>query len=1435
MCGIYGYYSYYKNDHEFNRIAIYTDRALYRPGQKVQAAAIFYTNRNGFENEVQAGREVTATLYDANYKEVESKKLTTDAYGTASTEFLLPTKALSGRYQIRFNNSSKAIRVEEYKRPTFQVEMPDVTQDYKAGDTLTVQATAKSYAGVPVQGAKVRYTVERRRAYWWFSYRRYWMDDVEEGDNNILSGEALTDAEGHFEVKMPLVLPESRYPLFYNFVMTADVTDVAGETHQGLLSVPLGNRKTAITADLPEMILKEQMPPLKLHVLNAGGKDVSTSLRYQIDGGKWISATSNTALTLPKLKSGKHLLKAEYGEEKLEQTFVVFSLDDKSLVTDTTDWFYISARQFADDTTPVTVQIGSSYGDLHVFYSIVAGNSILDYGAMERSGDLINKKFTYREDYGDGIALNFAWVRNGKVYNHTAQIKRPLPDKELRMKWETFRDRLTPGQQEEWTLSITDVEGKPVAAQLMATLFDKSLDQILVHNWELSPALQLSIPSVQWFYGQPSALHRAGYRPVKYLNAEPLSFSRFDDSLFPNMFYGRYMFRRVGVLHKNMAMAAKANVMTEEAEGEVLKAREVATADAVYQSADETDQALSGSIGGLDLKEAKASDEEGIPQVELRQNLQETAFFYPQLMADSTGLVSLKFTLPESLTTWRFLSIAHTKDMMHGFLSGEAVAQKEVMIQPNLPRFIRTGDKATISARVFNTTDKPLTATVRLVLSDPESNAVVYSERSTETLPANQSIATTFPVDGSQLVQRSLLVCTMTVETESHSDGEQSYLPVLSNMERVTVSVPFTQNEPGTKEIDLSKLFPTAVANPAAVAARPLDACYQRDARNSTLYTQHSKLSIEYTNNPAWLMVQALPTVAQPCDKNAISQAAAFYANSLGLHILNQAPQAKHVFESWKREQTTTVEDATLLSSLSKNEELKDLLLNETPWVMDADRETEQMNRLADFFDENLMQQRNASAIENMRQLQNGDGSWSWYPGMRGSLWITISVSEMLVRLNKMAGKQQPTADMLTRAFRFMDSEMVRIVDEMKKEEKKGHQQTFPGGFALEYLYLTTLDGRQHDAKTKVAQTYLKNLLKKQTRNQSIYAKALSAIILNSATYIKSLKEYTVYSEEMGRYYDTQRAAYSWRDYRIPTQVAAIEAIQLLTPQDTQTLDEMRRWLLQEKRTQAWDTPINSVNAIYAFLNEKATAGSEKEATESGKATTESGKLTTATPAVLAIDGSPIGTSTPTAGIGYVKTTLPITSDKLPHTFTAEKTSKGTSWGAVYAQFMQSTSDITDQQSGISVKREIITSTAVAARPLDACYQRDARNSTLYTLHSPLKIGDRIKIRITIEAQRDYDFVQVIDRRAACMEPVSQLSGYQYALGGDGAYCTPKDYTTNYYFDRLSKGKHVIETEYYIDRAGTYETGTCVVECAYAPAFRALSHSLTFNVLPNEK
>ena len=1357
--GIWNQFSFYENTRETQYVTLYTDRSIYRPGQTVHVAALAFLNQRGLTTKAMPNKNMRLTLRNANHKVVEEKEVTTDEFGMASADFVLPQNGLNGTYVIQSNvgNGYAHLTVDEYKRPTFQIEFPEVKESYQHGDTVKVKAYAKSYAGVPVQGAKVTYRVDRSQAFWWW---RFGGDS--DANAQLLEGETVTDADGAFTIPMPMMLPESALAdrdhtaRFYQIKAWAQVTDQAGESHEGEMTLPLGNKNTAISCDVPEKSLREDLKTITFSRHNMAGTVIEGRIKWQIDGGEWHDAEANKPVDISQLplSSGRHEVQAVCENDTVKQTFVVFSLADKRPCIETHDWFYQTSSVFPRDGKPVTIQVGSSDTDTHILYTIISGKRVLESGVIDQSNAILTRQFTYREEYGSGLLLTYAWVKEGQMYQHQTQIMRPLPDKRLILTWKTFRDRLTPGQKEEWTLHIARPDGTPAKAQLLAAMYDKSLDNILSHGWDFSPNIHQNLPSAHWRKGYYGSRHFSGTAPQRYMRVLDLSFNRIDPSLLSMYWYGavdELKTMSLGSANSSKRLLASRSAAPKAIGSFDMQAKEMA-AETVAAEEMLADVAFSEPDAG-----SAASGNNGQEQ-QMRENLNETAFFYPALTTDADGNVAVKFTLPESLTTWRFMGLGHDKEMNYGMLNGEAVAKKDVMIQPNMPRFVRQGDKATLSARIFNTGEQAVSGTARLQLIDPETNKVIDQSTQPVTLDVNSTTTVAF-VCAPKATWPALLIAKCSVEGKTFSDGEQHYLPVLPDVEMVVNTLPFTQNTAGLKEIDLTKLFP------------------QSRSKDHT-----PKLTVEYTNHPAWLMIQALPSVAARNDKDVISQATAFYANSLGAFIMKQNPTIKGTIEQWQQELGT---ETSLMSSLQKNQDLKSLVIDETPWVMDADREADQKRQLINYFDDNTLQYRLDKNLQNLRDLQNGDGSWSWWPGMPGNLYMTTAVVKMLTRLNAMTGAQQGTTQMLSSAMQYLGKEMVEEVKQMRKLEREHKVKDLrPSETAVDVLYIWSLANTQLSGKTADARTYLVDHLAKQTHEFTIYGKAVAAVILakngkqqKAAEYLESIRQYSVYQEEKGRYFDTRKAYYSWRDYKIPTEVAAIEALKAIEPNDQQTVEEMQRWLLQSKRTQAWDTPLNSVDAVYAFLNGRTEMLQTKE------------------PCVISLNGKPMDMPKATAGLGYVKTSA---SGNNLKTLSVRKTSDGTSWGAVYAQFMQPVTKIQSAAAGITVKRELLAA------------------DTQKPIGKALSVGDKIKIRITITAERDYDFVQLIDKRAACMEPVQQLSGYHW-----GYYCSPKDYTTNYYFDRLSKGKHVVETEYYVDRQGTYATGTCTVQCAYAPEYTA--------------
>ena len=1316
---------YEKKDNE-TKYQVYTDRALYRPGQKVHVTAIDFVNMKGIDAKVPVGRdELDFRLCNASWKEVEMKKAKVDEYGTASVDFELPKEGQTGMYHVSVNDQvNRFFRVEEYKRPTFEITFPKVNEKYNWGDTVVVKASAKTYAGVPVQGAKVEYQVTRRNQLWWWG--------AGSAGQLVKTDSCVTREDGTFDVEIPLEASLSgkdevdmsdfmRIARFFNFEVSAIVTDISGESHEGVMSLPLGTKPTILTVNLPKRIETDSLKTVTFAYRNASGMEISSNLKYRIDKGEWKDAEANAPISMAVLPSGVHEMEAICGQDTLQQKFTLFSIKDTHPMEPTTEWYYQTAKTFPRDGKPVYVQVGSSENGAHIVYSIIAGNKLLEKGAWELGDSIVTLPFTYKPEYASGVVINYSFVKNGECYTRKISIARPLPEKKLNITWKTFRDRLTPGQREKWTLQITTPDGKPAKAQLMSVLYDKSLDQLADHTWKMSLGFSQWLPDCYWksnlkYY----EMGLSGTYPTKYYDEKELDVDKFDGKFFS--YYAYMQAVELSKLERSSggtveSVRIKKDELVKE-EGRVMKTRgsniilvaaAAPSADKVFDVVEEMPQ-FAGGFG--------SDAGQFLDKVQIRENLNETAFFYPALESDNQGNVAINFTLPESVTTWKFMGLAHDKEMRNGCLVDEAVAQKTVMVQPNMPRFLREGDKSTIVVKLFNTSDKKVSGNARMQILDAETQKVVWQKTQGYRIDAEGSATVSFDVQG---LKEGVYINKVVAAGNGYSDGEQHYLPVLSNRELVVNTLPITLHQKGEQNFDLSRLFLNKEGKQAKGA-------------------ENAKVTVEYTNNPSWLMIKALPSISNPDEEDAISLMSAIYANTITTHI------QKHL-------------------SLEKQPE------------------------------QNLSQEtiRLQNQVEKLKKLQNADGSFSWWKGMKGSRYMTTSVAEMMVRLNAVAGIQKSTAKMLTSAINYLSWQTAQEVREMKKQEEK-KQKVSPSEQALHYLYILSMDGRKMKQNQEADKSYLLEKMSKMTGDFTIYGKARAAVVLvknsqqnaayreTAGEYLQSVNEYAVYREEMGRYYDTRKALYSWRNYKIPTQVSVIEAMQMLKPNDKQTIEELQRWLLMSKRTQSWDTPVNTVDAVYAFMKGNECNWNRK---------TEN--------AVLKLDGKLLPMPQDSTTLGYVKTEKAGKAS----TLSINKKSDYTSWGAVYAEFKQPVSEIASLESGIKVSRKVEN-------------QKKA------------KVGDKIKVIITITADRDYDFVKIVDKRAACLEPVNQLSGYQWGME---CYVSPKDNTTNFYFDRLSKGKHFVEMEYYVDRKGDYQSGSCTAECTYSPEFggRTETYKMTVN------
>ena len=1355
---------YYKESKKKEVLQLFTDRSIYRPGQTVYVSGLAYEMEKD-STRVLADKKYTVSLYDANNNETGKVEVWTNGFGSFSGQFVLPSPCLTGYFSLRAADTSVSFKVEEYKRPTFDVTFEPVKVEYQVGDSIEVAGMAKTFAGAPVQNARVHYNISRSYAWFWRFMGR---------GSARWEGEAMTDADGKFTVPVHFEIDSDRResPLwYYTYNIQADVTDGAGETQQANLSLPLGSTSMVLNMDnLPDNLVKEKKLEIKLTAMNLSGEPVDTLVTYQVvemekqkdgqekEGRKVLTGTVEANKSfIPEaiyaLPSGNYRLKLSAKDTQgrectASKNFLLFSLNDKRPPFVITDWFYQDGLEF-DAASPATIYIGSSEKNVYLLYDVFAGNKRLESKRIQLSDSVISFRFPYKKEYGDGILVSMAFVKDGRLYSHNARIMKPAPEKKLQLKWTTFRDKLRPGQQEEWKLTVLYPDGRPAEAEMLATMYDASLDKIYsAHKLDFGVDFHYVVPLTYWNTSYMRNAYLYVDFPLKRFRAVPLEYS---ELIIPST--GRMEAVVVGY-----GGGSPRATLTG-----ALKIRGRSAANAVMNQEAVTDMVLQEEMVETSAQEkAEMGSSEELAEtgdIQIRENFAETAFFYPQLRTNETGEVSISFVLPESLTRWKFMGLAHTQNVDYGKIEATATASKEFMLQPNMPRFVRVGDKANIAASLMNLSDKGVKGTVRMELFNPETEKVFYSQKQKFDVKGGETGHVNFTFEVSD--KYAVMACRMVADGDTFSDGEQRYIPVLTDKQWVTETVPLNVNGEGVHTFSLENLF---------------------NKHSKTASEQ--RLTVEFTAHPAWYAVQALPVVANPQNEDALSWATAYYAHSLAACIVKENPRIKQVFDSWKAQGGTK---ETFMSNLQKNQELKNILLAETPWLTEATNEAEQKQRIATLFDLNTMNSGLAVSVEKLRELQNGDGAWSWYKGMQGSRYVTTQVMEMLVRLNALTpqdadSRMQP---MIQKGFEYLGKQAAEEYKSMKEAEKKGAVGIRPSEQVLRYLYICALDGKAPvDEKVN---RYFIDKLSGEGKELTIYGKALGAIILQQAgkvaeakLFMQSLMEYSVVTDEMGRYFDTPKARYSWFSYKIPTEVAAMEAIQRIT-KDTKAIDEMKRWLLKQKQTQTWETPIATADAVYVLM---ATGTSDLLANTGGVEITL-GKEVIRTPADDAI--------------GYIKKT--VSGDVMNiKKVSVDKEGTGMGWGAVYAQYLESMDQISGQGNGLSVSRQL--------------YKGDeALNES-----APLKVGDKITVRLTVKADRDMDFVQIKDDRAACMEPLQAVSGFRWS-NGLGYYQATKDASTQFFIDQMRKGTYVIEYQVYVNRTGEYQAGIATVQSAYAPEF----------------
>ena len=1346
-----------KNEREVHH-HLFTDRSIYRPGQVVHLSGVRYEKKD-VEVHTVAGAKVNVRLVDSNYQTVKECQLVTDEFGGYTTDFVLPQTVLPGTFRLYAGNSSTYIKVEEYKRPTFCVTFQPYGATYNYDDTITVSGMATAFSGAPLRLAKVKYKVVRYHSWMWMWNR--------EQETQLLEGETLTDTNGKFSVEAVLSKPETtdeRYNAYYTYIVAADVTSGNGETQQGEARFSIGRQSIALQLQgWKESVAKEDKTPVCFRALNLDRQPIQVEVGYEVFTvndkrekiasvlkGKAESNRSFIPSAIYNLPSGRYVVDfsatdAQHRESTATFGFTLFSLADHQPPYATTMWFYHSEEQF-DADRPVDVYVGTSESDAYLLVDLFNSEGHIGKERIKLNNEVRKFSFSYQPEYGKGLKANFALYRDGRLFTRDVYLQRPAPDKQLHLKWNTFRNHLLPGQQEEWILKITDKEGRPADAALLASMYDASLNQLFERRHNYSLHFGSGWWSNDYIHASHSDVYmRPAFKEFRYNTGLELVKRGVYNQL---MHFGDRSVR-VGdyvMMARPMLKMAMNNSVFAEADVEVTESGTVQKDDTTIEVPDADKQP---------------------PVYALRENFNETAFFYPQLRTDSLGCVSIAFTLPDALTEWDFMAYAHTRDMDYGVLNERIRVSKPFMVQPNMPRFVRTGDHVIISASLVNMSDQPIEGRVVMTLLHPLTQRVVYT--SSQGFKVGQSATGQVDFDFRADAKSDVLVCRIEAHAGDFSDGEQHYLPVLSDRMVVTESVPIQLEGKELTKVAVNHLF-----------------------NNGSRTASRKRMVVEMTAHPDWYAVQALPFMSAPHTDNALSWAGAYYANAVAQHIVHAHPRIRHLMESWKMKS----DGASFVSELEKHPQLKQILLEESPWLMDARTASEQRSRIKLLFDLNAMGSRQSKAIDRLSSLQLADGSWSWFKGMKGNLFITTHVIEYMARLKSMGiGIDAKAQRMYERGLSFLTT---NVRDEWKQKQQLEQQGNFPFALSettLRYLYICALDSSaQQYADLQLNQSLIA-VMKGKSNQYTIYGKSLMAIVMHAhgaadeaQRLLASLRQYALYNKEMGRYFDGHNAYYSWYANRIPTHVVAMEAIELIDPNDSE-LAEMKQWLLKQKQVQHWGTTPATADAVHAFL-----CTGKRGFSAEGSMKAVYGKQTIVTP---------------DDALGYVCAELAAGAARQVE---ISHHGEGMAWATLYAQCTDKLENIKSfDGKGLGIVRRYIV------------------NGKEIHEGEVLHVGDRVTVRIVVSADRDMDFIQVKDSRAACMAPVEQMSGYRWA-SGTGYYYVSRDASTQLFIDRLRKGTHQMEYEVMIDRKGEYQLGTASVQSAYSPQFASHTDGLRITV-----
>ncbi len=1467
----FGSYYHYHYDNDIidekttAKAFLFTDRSIYRPGQTVHFKGILVKQQNGRSN-VLVDENVSVKLTNVHGEEVSTLTLSTNEYGSFSGEFILPQNTLTGNFNITAEKgsniaaynlqwSSVSFSVEEYKRPKFETKFEPITETYKVNDEITVKGTAQAYAGSNITDAKVVYRVKRNVQYprWFYWYRPYFHSEPQE----ITQGETTTDADGNYKISFKAQpdasVDKESLPVF-TYEVIADVTDINGETRSTTTFVKVGYHSLLASMMLPERSNKDEKDhKIKITTENLNGEfapasgsiaiyklrspeevlrpspwqrpdyqdipegefkrsfphDVYKSMEEE-KGERVFQASFDTeksrelALgTIKKWGSGKYIVeltsKDTFGQEVKDKVYTVLYSDKDKKVADKQLFAITTSQENYQVGDKATITLGSAAKDLWVTVDVRKGNRTLksDVLHLQDEKKTIEVPIT-KEDIG-GFSVNYSYAAYNHYQSGKVDINVPYPSSELKIETITFRDKLKPGAEETWTFKVKGPKGGKVTAELLASMYDASLDQFRGHSWNFGPLYKPNYYS----YQARNANQSYGTQNFQQRYYGKRSYDNYPRQQYDQLNWFGFHFGSGRILARGrramaeMDMEAAPVAMMSKAEGVEVKTN-AALEEVVITGA--------GNAPQPEEEQQEQKPETSFDEVPIRKNLQETAFFFPQLHTDKAGNVSFSFTTPEALTRWKLQLLAHTKTLESTTTTLEAVTQKELMVIPNPPRFFRESDTIVLSSKIANLSEKALSGEVVLQLFDAVTGKEVTSKlHITSSLSGEMSqsekggrdgrSAQPFQIDpkgntnlswelkipkGVQAIQYKVIA-----KAADFSDGERNTLPVLSNRMLVTETLPMWVKNDEIRTFSLDKL-----------------------KNNSSETLSNHKLTLEMTSNPAWYAVQALPYLMEYPHECAEQVFSRYYANALANHIARSNPRIQEVFDQWKNSEA-------LISDLEKNQELKALLIQETPWLRDAQSEGQQKKRIALLFDLNKMKHELDGSRRKLQQAQLDNGAWSWFKGGRPNRWITQHIVTNYGHLAKLGIMTDPEMDaMMQHAMKYLDDQFIKEYQDMKKYTKdltKDHLSYMQ----LHYLYMRSFYLENAPSrKVKEIMAYYQDQAQQYWSTRSLYAKGLIALSLyrsddTSPTpqkIIKSLKENSITNEELGMHWKENAASWYWYQAPIETQALMTETFAEID-KDIEIIDNLKIWLLKNKQTNQWKTTKATTEAIYALLLQ----GSDwLSVAESVNVTIGNQK----------VDPSALKDVKVEAGTGYFKTSWN-TNEIKPNMaeVTLTKKGEGIAWGGLYWQYFEDLDKITFAETPLSLKQQLFLK-----KNTDRGEQLTAIDQ-----NTQLTVGDLIRVRIELRSDRTMEFVHMKDMRASGLEPVDVLSTYKWQ-DGLGYYQSTKDAATNFFFDHLPKGVYVFEYDLRLNNAGNFSNGITTIQSMYAPEFTSHSEGIRIEV-----